>query len=197
MITGFVNGQDLRITQPVVASGTIDYLTAQFKFVSAFLWDDCDQVRSVWTKGNESYSIPLTGGKVLPSDHLNLSGGTWYVHLVGSVFAGDDVIQRITTIPAKVQVIECGVTVDIDIPFPDILTTEAERLWAKIAELEEKIAELEAGGAKKITATYNADTGELVVSGGTVAFDEDTGELTIDGTPMSFDETTGEMIIGG
>lgn len=190
MITGFVNGQDLRITQPVVASGTIDYLTAQFKFVSAFLWDDCDQVRSVWTKGNESYSIPLTGGKVLSSDHLNLSGGTWYVHLVGSVFAGDDVIQRITTIPAKVQVIECGVTVDIDIPFPDIPTTEAERLWAKIAELE-------AGGAKKITAAYNADTGELVVSGGTVAFDEDTGEMTIDGTPLTFDETTGEMIIGG
>lgn len=52
-------------------------------------------------------------------------------------------------------------------------------------------------GTSALKAEYNADTGELTVSGGTVAFDESTGKLTIDGTPLSFDEETGEMIIGG
>ena len=32
MITGFVNGQRLRLGAPVIAADTIDYLTAQFVF---------------------------------------------------------------------------------------------------------------------------------------------------------------------
>lgn len=55
----------------------------------------------------------------------------------------------------------------------------------------------DSSGTTALKASYDEDTGELVVSGGTVTFDESTGEMTIDGTPMSFDEETGELNIGG
>lgn len=52
-------------------------------------------------------------------------------------------------------------------------------------------------GTPVLKAVYDEDTGELTVSGGTVAFDEETGELTVSGSPLSIDEETGEMSIGG
>lgn len=133
MITGFVNGQRLKLGAPVVAADTIDYLTAQFVFQTAD-WLGLE-VWSHWQNGAEVYDIPLEDGRITEAAHLNLGAGTWNVWLHGNRYADGAVVQRITTEKARVEVVPTG-SLDGE-PFPEIPASVAEQIFARLENVEE------------------------------------------------------------
>lgn len=142
MITGYVNGQSLRLSAPAVAASTVDYLEAQFIFRQRD-WDGMTVIKAVFGQGEEVYAIPLTGGFIRREDHLNLSAGIWSVHLVGSAYKGGELVQRITTAPDFITVMPCG---DVDgEPLPSIPATDVERLEAAIEQIRNSV-----GGGKTV-----------------------------------------------
>lgn len=149
MITGFVTGQSLRLHHGVVASDTIDYLEAEFLFRTDD-WRDASEIKAVFTRddGVGEYAIPLTEGKIRKEDHLNLSKGLWKVHLVGCMYSGGKIVQRITTVPDFLRVEKAG-AVDGE-PLPEVPATDVERLEAKIE------------GVRQSSKTEIIDDGEAV-----------------------------------
>jgi hypothetical protein len=142
MITGYVNGQSLRLSAPAVSASTVDYLEAQFIFRQRD-WDGMTVIRAVFEQGEEAYAIPLTDGYIRQEDHLNLSAGIWSVHLVGSVYADGEIVQRITTAPDYITVMPCG---DVDgEPLPSIPATDVERLEAALEQIRNSV-----GGGKTV-----------------------------------------------
>lgn len=133
MVTGFVNGQRLRLGAPVVAADTIDYLTAQFVFQTAD-WLGLE-IWSHWQNGAEVYDIPLEDGRITEAAHLNLGAGTWNVWLHGNRYADGAVVQRITTEKARVEVVPTG-SLDGE-PFPEIPASVAEQIFARLENVEE------------------------------------------------------------
>ncbi len=103
MISVFVTGQKLQIAQPLIASDTIDYLTASFFFRTSD-WDGL----SKWAhfkQGETAYSVLLIDGKISKDAHLNLGAGDWEVYLHGTSEQG----MRITTEVQKISVVPSGV----------------------------------------------------------------------------------------
>lgn len=183
MITGFVRGQSLKVTTPTVVGDTIDYITAQFTFLTAE-WEGA-YIYSHWTKDDVTYSVPLTDGRIGESEHLNLSAGKWSVYLHGEKYDGLELVQRITTESAVIIVGKSGMLLT---PFPDVPASEAERVHAAAVEAEKKAAEAAASANE---AERYADLAEQVaVENGFVIFDLDykTGEVFLTRTDNICDE---------
>lgn len=132
MINGFINGQDLRLSQPKIVADTIDYLEAVFKFQTAD-WDGLEKWAH-FQKGDVVYDVMLENDKISKDKHLNLTAGYWYVYLHGNAFQGGQMVQRITTDIAKLAVEQSGV-LDGD-PLPLVPPSVAGQLSARIANLE-------------------------------------------------------------
>ena len=165
MITGYVHGQSLRLSAPTVASSTVDYLEAQFIFRQRD-WDGMTVIKAVFAQGDTAYAIPLTDGRIRREDHLNLSVGTWAVHLVGSSYAGGVLVQRITTAVDHLTVVQTG-AVDGE-PLPEVPATDVERLEAEIEQIRR------GGGTVKVSAT-RPETDDV----GGLWFDTSTGKLRV------------------
>lgn len=152
MIVGHVTGQSLRLHHSAIADKTIDYLEAQFIFRTDD-WKDMTTIKAVFELYGEEYAIPLPeDGRIRKEDHLNLSEGLWRVHLVGSRYDGEDVVERITTMQDVLRIMPTG-GVDGDV-LPEIPVTDVERLEARIAELEENAG----GGDDKYVSWYHMIT---------------------------------------
>lgn len=83
MIVGYINGQSLEIHHSTVVEKSVDYLTADFQFMT----NEWKGFRK-WvhfSKGDIHYQIELKNDKVLKTDHLNLSSGEWDVYIHGSL----------------------------------------------------------------------------------------------------------------
>lgn len=132
MITGFVQGQVLRLSAPVVAADTLDYLTAQFVFRSAD-WNGMEKWAH-FAKGGTVYDVRLTEDKIRREDHLNLSAGEWKVYVHGNRFADGTVLERITTAEDVLRVVPTG-TLDGE-PFPEMPASVTEQILARLARLE-------------------------------------------------------------
>lgn len=138
MITGYVHGQTLKLSAPIIASDTVDYLEAQFLFRQRD-WDGLSVIKAVFVHDETAHTIPLTDGRIRHEDHLNLAAGTWSVHLVGSAYVDGTLVQRITTAPDHLTVVPCG-AVDGD-PLPEMPATDAERLEARMEAAETALKE--------------------------------------------------------
>ena len=93
MITAFVSGQNLTVRYPVIVSGTIDYLEAQFVFQTSD-WDGAVKWAH-FKKGNaDPYDVMLVNDKITKDKHLNLSEGEWEVYLHGT--KGGEQLNRLT-----------------------------------------------------------------------------------------------------
>ena len=128
MITGFVSAQKLNIKQPVIAADTINYLTAQFMFLTsdwrgALKWAHFKQ-------GQTTYDISLTDDRISENDHLNLTVGEWEVYLHGTKDG-----QRITTTVEKLTVQPTG-TLNGQ-PLPKIPLSAAEQIDLKATHAEQ------------------------------------------------------------
>lgn len=133
MITGFVQGQVLRLSAPVVAADTLDYLTAQFVFRSAD-WIGMDKWAH-FAKGGTVYDVRLTEDKIQREDHLNLGAGEWKVYIHGNRFADGTVVERITTAEDVLRVVPTG-ALDGE-PFPEIPASVTEQILARLENVEQ------------------------------------------------------------
>ena len=106
MLKFYVHGQRLRMETAVVASDTIDYLTAQFLFQTDD-WQDTAKT-AVFRGAGETYSVLLTDDRIRAEDHLNLSAGEWTVHVIGTVSGESGTTRRITTTQVRFMVDDCG-----------------------------------------------------------------------------------------
>ena len=173
MITGFVQGQVLRLSAPVVAADTLDYLTAQFVFRSAD-WNGMEKWAH-FAKGGTVYDIPLTDDKIRREDHLNLAAGEWKVYVHGNRFEGGKVVERITTAEDVLCVVPTG-TLDGE-PFPEMPASVTEQILARLAKVEQngggsgggyspeaKVERVE-GGVRVTIVDKNGTTSEVVQDG--------------------------------
>lgn len=144
MIVGYVVGQALTIDTPVIASDSVNYIEARFVFLNRD-WDGL-AIHAIFDDGDVAYACPLKDGRVAQDNGLNLGAGTWRVHLVGSAMDGDVLVRRITTNPAKIEVV-CAGRMDGE-PVPPARYTDIE--------------EIEAALTKKIDAPQVAQVGEVL-----------------------------------
>ena len=189
MINGFINGQDLRLSQPKIAADTIDYLEAVFKFQTAD-WNGLEKWAH-FKKGDVVYDVMLEDDKIHKEKHLNLSAGYWSVYLHGNAFENGKMVQRITTDKARLSVEESG-ALNGD-PLPLVPPSVAEQLSARIANLEKG-----GGGGSgvngldglSIYTDPNKYGGTTTVSLTTINIPEgrtlQAGDLIIDGTGKVF-----------
>lgn len=168
MITGFVQGQVLKLSAPVVAADTLDYLTAQFVFRSAD-WNGMEKWAH-FSKGDAVYDIPLTEDKIRREDHLNLGAGEWKVYVHGNRFADGKVVERITTAEDVLRVEPTG-TLDGE-PFPEMPASVTEYILARLSKIEEsggysptvKLEPVE-GGVRVTITDKDGTTSEVIRDG--------------------------------
>lgn len=109
MIVGYINGQSLEIHHSTVVEKSVDYLTADFHFMTNE-WKGFRKWAH-FSKGDIHYQIELKNDKVLKTDHLNLSSGEWDVYIHGSFER-----EIITTNKAKLVV---EVTGELEGEYPE------------------------------------------------------------------------------
>ena len=160
MITGFVQGQVLRLNAPVVAADTLDYLTAQFVFRSAD-WNGMEKWAH-FAKGGTVYDIPLTDDKIRREDHLNLAAGEWKVYVHGNRFEGGKVVERITTAEDVLCVVPTGALNGE--PFPEMPASVTEQILSRLDKVEQGGGGTGSGGVQVddtlTKAGYAADAKE-------------------------------------
>ena len=145
MIAGFIRGQTLRLSVPLIAADTINYLTAKFLFQSSD-WDGLEKWAH-FAKGGVAYDIRLEDDQITADAHLNLSAGKWSVYSHGNRYENGEVTQRVTT---ETQVLEVSPTGILDgEPFPTVPPSAGEQIVAAAvaAESGAKSAADEAGRA--------------------------------------------------
>lgn len=123
----------LRLSAPVVAADTLDYLTAQFVFRSAD-WIGMEKWAH-FAKGGTVYDISLTDDKIRREDHLNLGAGEWKVYVHGNRFADGKVVERITTAEDVLRVVPTGALNGE--PFPEIPASVTEQILARLENVEQ------------------------------------------------------------
>lgn len=161
MISGFIKGQELTLTSPIIASGTIDYISANFIFFTNE-WKDLDEIWVHFQKGDQIYDAKVVNGKVDKSEHINLDNGEWSVYLHGNQFVNGEVIQRITTERQKLFVKESGV-LNGEV-FPSVNASTSEKFLAKAnyaVDLAEKLRQDLENGEYSYTLT-DEDIDEIV-----------------------------------
>lgn len=125
MLTGYIRGQELRISTPEIAADSIKYLEAEFHFAGRD-WDGYVKT-AYFINGASKFALVLADDRITANMGLNLTAGEWEVKLSG-VKGG----SRITTTTEHVYVREFGST---DGTLPDVTATQAEQILAKIGDL--------------------------------------------------------------
>lgn len=125
MLTGYIRGQELRISTPEIAADSIKYLEAEFHFAGRD-WDGYVKT-AYFINGTSKFALVLADDRITADMGLNLTAGEWEVKLSG-VKGG----SRITTTTEHVYVREFGGT---DGTLPDVTATQAEQILAKIGDL--------------------------------------------------------------
>lgn len=157
MITGFIKGQKLNISAPLIVSDTIDYLTAEFHFQTSD-WNGLTKWAH-FSQGETVYDIKLESDKIDRSKHLNLSNGEWIVYLHGNSSEG----MRITTEPQTIIVKSTGSLNGL--PLPELPLTVAERLSAEIGDLTKLETAEKANLVEAINEAYLHGKGEAGENG--------------------------------
>ena len=134
MITGFIKGQALQISSPVIVASSIDYLEAKFAFQTGD-WEDLEKWAH-FTCGSVSHVIRLKDDKIGREMHLNLFAGTWKVYIHGTGKSG----MRITTNEAELTVRPTGA--ENDEVFPTIPPSVAEQVALDAREARETAEQL-------------------------------------------------------
>ncbi len=148
MLTGYIRGQELRISTPEIAADSIKYLEAEFHFAGRD-WDGYVKT-AYFINGASKFALVLADDRITADMGLNLTAGEWEVKLSG--VKGD---SRITTTTERIYVREFGGT---EGTLPDVTPTQAEQLLAKIGDM----SALETEAKDSLVAAIN----EAAKSGG-------------------------------
>lgn len=127
MITGYISGQELRVSTPALAADSIKYLEAEFHF-AGHDWDGYTKT-AYFLNGDSKIALALTDDRITADMGLNLTEGEWSVKLSGVKGS-----SRITTTTQRIYVHGFGGT---DGALPDVSATQAEQLQGQIGNLSE------------------------------------------------------------
>lgn len=125
MLTGYIRGQELRISTPEIAADSIKYLEAEFHFAGRD-WDGYVKT-AYFINGASKFALVLADDRITADMGLNLTAGEWEVKLSGVKDS-----SRITTTTEHIYVREFGST---EGTLPDVTPTQAEQLLAKIGDM--------------------------------------------------------------
>lgn len=125
MLTGYIRGQELRISAPEIAADSIKYLEAEFHFAGRD-WDGYVKT-AYFINGTSKFALVLADDRITADMGLNLTAGEWEVKLSGVKDS-----SRITTTTEHIYVREFGGT---EGTLPDVTATQAEQILAKIGDL--------------------------------------------------------------
>lgn len=130
MITAFIKGQVIETNEPVIVAETLNYLKAQFVFITND-WNGLKKT-AYFTQGDTTHSIDLDENNVTV-DYLHLSAGEWDISVVGREYADGKLVERITTDTATINVkpFKAGAGT----PFPEATPNEIERIEGIIGNL--------------------------------------------------------------
>lgn len=186
MLTGYIRGQELRISTPEIAADSIKYLEAEFHFAGRN-WDGYVKT-AYFINGTSKFALVLADDRITADMGLNLTAGEWEVKLSG-VKGG----SRITTTTEHIFVREFGST---DGTLPDVTATQAEQILAKIGDLASLTAEDKTNLVAAINEAAKSGGGS---GGGISAKDDGEGniELTLLGGVNAVDDGDGNITIGG
>lgn len=148
MLTGYIRGQELRISTPEIAADSIKYLEAEFYFAGRD-WDGYVKT-AYFINGASKFALVLADDRITADMGLNLTAGEWEVKLSGVKDS-----SRITTTTEHIYVREFGST---EGTLPDVTPTQAEQLLAKIGDM----SALETEAKNSLVAAIN----EAAKSGG-------------------------------
>lgn len=153
----FVKGQSLRLTNScyTIASDTINYITAEVKFLTD---DWSDLVKWLhFKKGNKAYDVLLdANGFVDQKAGVNLEEGMWELYIHGNLIQDGQILRRITTNIAQIIVQKTGV-LDGE-PLPEISPSVSEQILG-VAEEAKKIAQSIRDDAD--SGKFKGDTGPV------------------------------------
>jgi hypothetical protein len=130
MFTAFIKGQAIETTESVIVAETLNYLKAQFVFVTND-WNGLEKT-AYFTQGKVSHPAKLDENNIT-IDYLHLSAGEWAVSVVGRAYEKGELVERITTDTATITVkpFKAGA----ESPFPEPTHSEIERIEGKIGNL--------------------------------------------------------------
>lgn len=128
-----VMGQALVASAPLIVSDTINYLTARFHFKSPD-WKGLTKWAH-FKQGDTVHDVQLVDDGIPAEAGLNLPAGRWEVYLHGNEVEDGQVMTRITTNSAEIQVQQSGV-LDGE-PLPITPPSFGEQLEARVQALEE------------------------------------------------------------
>ena len=131
MITAFIKGQAIETTESVIVAESFNYLKAQFIFATSE-WNGLEK-KAYFTQGETSRPIDLDENNI--AFPLHLSAGEWAVSVVGREYKNGELVERITTDTATINVrpFKTGT----ETPFPEPTPTEIERVEGKIGNLSD------------------------------------------------------------
>lgn len=132
MITAFIKGQAIETTEFVIVAESLNYLKAQFVFTTSE-WNGLIKT-AYFTQGNTTHSVDLDENNI--AFPLHLSAGEWAVSVVGRAYENGELVERITTDTATIEVkpFKAGT----ETPFPEPTPTETEATEADyISALED------------------------------------------------------------
>jgi hypothetical protein len=148
VITAFIKGQAIETTESVIVAETLNYLKAQFVFVSAD-WNGLIKT-AYFTQGNTSHPIDLDENNI--AFPLHLSAGEWSVSVVGKGYWGGELVERITSDSATINV--KPFKVGKETPFPEPTPTEIERVEGKIGNLPDLVTKDKTSLVNAINEVY-------------------------------------------
>lgn len=129
MISAFIKQQSLEVAESIIVSDTFNYLKAQFIFISSD-WNGLEKT-AYFKQDDKEYAIRLDENNIAYPIHL--TEGEWKISVVGKALEYGELVKRITTDSATIEVkaFEGGG----ENPLPEIEPTEADRIDAKIGNL--------------------------------------------------------------
>ena len=145
MIIGTIRGQVLTIKKSIIASDTLNYLTAQFSFTTPD-WDGLVKVAHFSNK-EDSADIELTNGCILEADGLNLTAGKWQVSISGHKVVDGEVVKRATTTICEFIVLPSIVPAGEPLPslpsYGEQILGEVQEVRTDLAGIQEEVEEIQ------------------------------------------------------
>ena len=185
MLKFTVDGQKLELLgDPHVVADSFDFLTGSFKFYSGSDWDLTEKHVFFQLGTGTPYEVTLTNDAFVKTDHVNLTTGTWDIHVVGYDINGATLVERITTNVIQLNVERSGVSEGEPFPpsiIPDVLVV--------LDQTDEQTFE---NGVPKLAADRVISDDHHVVDKAYV--DAQTPDLS---GVLSLDQTTPQTFVGG
>lgn len=129
MINAFIKNQSIEVYNPAIVAETLNYLKAHFSFMTSD-WNGLEKT-AYFTQGTTTHSVDIDENNIAFPVHL--SAGEWAVSVVGREYKNGEIVERITTDTAIIEVkpFKAGAGT----PFPEPTPTEIERVEGKIGYL--------------------------------------------------------------